>query len=179
VLARKVVSLQRVANGITATPDSKIIFIAESARGGFGVYARTDDDELHFKEFVRVNGFADNINFNDDGYVDDTHWGESSITAGCHPNILSLVRCARGKQNAPSWIVSFRPQSEGIDQDPLDRGLYRAKNYKDTWHVTTELQDDGNWFGGGTGAIIDHGRNVMIGTGLYDSNGAFICHRIK
>ena len=177
VLAKKVVSSQRVANGITATPDSKTIFIAESARGGFGVYVRTDDNDLHFKEFVRVNGFTDNINFNDDGYVDDSHWGRSSITAGCHPNILRLERFARGKQNAPSWIVSFRPESEGVGD--TSESLYRAKNYKDTWHVKTELQDDGEWFGGATGAIIDHGRNVMIGTGLYDSNGAFICKKVK
>ena len=179
VVARKVVSLQRVADGITATPDLKTIFIAESGRGGFGVYARTDDNELHFKEFVRINGLADNVNFNDDGYVDEEHWGKSSVTVGCHPNVLRLEKFARGKVSAPTWIVSFRPKGEGIDEDAFDQGLYRAKNYKDTWNVNTELQDDGEWFGGGSGAIIDHGRDVMIGTGLYDSNGAFICQKVK
>ena len=179
VVARKVVSLQRIANGITATPDLKTIFIAESARGGFGVYSRTDDNELHFKEFVRINGLADNVNFNDDGYVDEEHWGKSSVTVGCHPNALTLEKFARGKWNAPSWIVSFRPKGEGIDEDAFDQGLYRAKSYKDTWTVNTELQDDGEWFGGGSGAIIDHGRDVMIGTGLYDSNGAIICRKVK
>src|ERR1700689_4280285 len=88
-----------------------------------------------------------------------------------------LEKLARGKAGAPSWIVSFRPKREGIDEDAFDQGLYRAKSYKDTWTVNTELQDDGEWFGGGSGAIIDHGRDVMIGTGLYDSNGAFICRK--
>jgi len=179
VVARKVVSLQRLANGITATPDLKTIFIAETARGGFGVYARTDDNELHFKEFVRINGLADNVNFNDDGYVDEDNWGKSSITVGCHPNVFRLEKFARGKGNAPSWIVSVRPKAEGMEEDPSAQGLYMAKNYKNTWHVTTEFQDDGEWFGGGTGAIIDHERDVMIGTGLYDSNGAFICRKVK
>ena len=179
IRAKKVVSLQRVANGITATPDLKTIFIAESARGGFGVYTRGEGDELHFEEFVRINGFTDNINFNDDGYVDEDNWGHSSVTAGCHANILRLEKTVRGKQNAPSWIVSVERKAVGMEDDPSDQGLYRAKNYKDTWHLKTELQDNGEWLDGATGAIIDHGRGVMIGTGLYDSNGAFICRKVK
>lgn len=178
VVARKIVSYQRVANGICSTPDMEMVFIAESARGGFGVYSRNEDtNDLLFQEFVRINGFTDNLNFNDDGYIDKDHWGDSSIIVGVHPNILRLEGFARNKDSAPSWIVSARPTKDGLMEDPADRGLYRAVNRKNNWHIQTELQDDGGWFGGGTGAIVDNGRGVMIGTGLYDANGAFICRK--
>jgi hypothetical protein len=44
--------------------------------------------------------------------------------------------------------------------------------------VKTELQDDGMWFGGVTGGMIDAGQGIMIGSGLYDENGAFICRKV-
>ena len=177
VVVRKAVSLQRVANGIASTPDLELLFIAESARGGFGVYSRTSENDLKFQEFVRINGFTDNLHFNDDGYVDKDNWGKSSVIVGVHPNILRLEKFVRNIQSAPSWIVSARPSKEEYQQDPNDQGLYKAKNYKSTWHIQTEFQDDGEWFGAATGAIVDEKRGVMIGSGLYDANGAFICRK--
>ena len=177
VVARKAASLQRVANGITSTPDLETVFIAESARGGFGVYSRTPGNDLKFQEFVRINGFTDNLHFVADGYINKDIWGKSLVIVGAHPNILRLEKFARNIQSAPSWIVSARPTKEESQQDPHDQGLYRAKNYKNTWHIQTEFQDDGKWFGGVTGAIVDEERGVMIGSGLYDANGAFICRK--
>jgi hypothetical protein len=176
VTAHKVVSLQRMANGITATPDMQTVFIAESARGGFGIYTRTAKNKLDFKEFISINGLTDNLHFNDDGYIDKDNWGESSVIVGAHPNIVRLVKFAKGERNAPSWIVSVRPAKDGLKKDA--EGLYRASNYKDDWHVKTELQDDGTWFGGVTGGMIDAAQGVMIGSGLYDENGAFICRKV-
>src|SRR5208282_1261229 len=167
VVVRKAVSLQRIANGIASTPDLELLFIAESARGGFGVYSRTSENDLKFQEFVRINGFTDNIHFNDDGYVDKDNWGKSSVIVGVHPNILRLEKFARNIQSAPSWIVSARPSKEEYQGDPHDQGLYKAKNYKNTWHIQTEFQDNGEWFGAATGAIVDEKHGVMIGSGLY------------
>jgi hypothetical protein len=175
IKAETAVSLQRIANGITASPDLERVFIAESARGGFGVYARTADNKLDFQEFVSINGFTDNLHFNANGYIDKDNWGNSAITVGVHPNIVRLVNFAKGVENAPSWIVSVRPSKEGLEKDPKDMGLYVAKNYKEFWHVKTEVQDDGQWFGGATGGFIDGERGVLVGTGLYDANGAIIC----
>lgn len=171
------VRLQRIANGITATPDLGRVFIAESARGGFGVYARTQDNKLDFQEFISINGFTDNLDFSADGYIDKDHWGNSAVIAGVHPNILRLVDCAKGGQNAPSWVVSVRLSRDGMENDPKDKGLYAAKNYKKLWHVKTEVQDDGSWFSGATGAFVDGERRILVGTGLYDDNGAFMCQR--
>lgn len=175
--ARTAVSLQRVANGITASPDLERVFIAESARGGFGVYARTADNKLDFQEFVSINGFTDNLHFNADGYIDKDNWGNSCITAGVHPNILKLVQFAKGVANAPSWIVSVRYSHDSLAQDPKDKGLYAAKNYKEPWRVKTEIQDDGGWFAGATGGFIDAKEGVLVATGLYDANGAIICSK--
>ena len=177
VEATVAMSQHRVANGITATPDLETVFIAESARGAIGVYSRTPENKLEFQEYVSINGLVDNLHFNDDGYVNKNNWGQSSVVVGVHPNILRLEKFARGKQNAPSWIVSVRPAESRLKQDPSEQGLYKAKNYNEKWYVRTELQDDGNWFGGGTGGFIDAKRGVMMGSGLYDSNGAFICRR--
>jgi arylesterase / paraoxonase len=177
VVVRKAVSSQRVANGIASTPDFETVFIAESARGGFGVYSRTSENDLKFQEFVRINGFTDNLHFNDDGYIDKNNWGKSSVIVGVHPNILRLEKFARNIRSAPSWVVSVRPATDEYQEDPHDQGLYKAKNYKNMWHVQTEFQDDGEWFGAATGAIVDNERGVMIGSGLYDSKGVFICRK--
>jgi hypothetical protein len=64
-----------------------------------------------------------------------------------------------------------------MENDPKDKGLYAAKNYKKLWHVKTEVQDDGSWFSGATGAFVDGERRILVGTGLYDDNGAFMCQR--
>ena len=177
VVARTAVSLQRIPNGITSTPDLETVFIAESGRGGFGIYERTSRNDLEFREFVRINGLVDNLNFNDDGYINKDNWGRSSVIVGVHPNILRLIKYVKNKQNAPTWIVSARPTKSGLGRDPANEGLYRAKNYQESWHIQTELQDNGEWFGGGSGAIVDSNRGAMIGTGLYDTNGAFICRK--
>ncbi len=171
------VRLQRVANGITATPDLERVFIAESTRGGFGVYARKENNELDFQEFISINGFTDNLHFSADGYINKDNWGNSAVVAGVHPNILRLVECAKGGRNAPSWVVSVRPSRDGMESDPKDQGLYRAKSYKELWHVKTEVQDDGQWFSSATGAFVDEEKGVLMGTGLYDDNGAFMCLR--
>ena len=179
IKARKVVFGQRAANGITATPDLDMVFIAESTRGGFGVYKRTEDNSLDFQEYVKINGHTDNVHFHADGYINAENWGNSAVYAGLHPNIVRLVKFVKGIQNAPSWIVSARPAREKMEGDPSDyKGpLHRARADKETWDVRTEFQDAGEWFGGATGAIVDKQRGVMIGGGLYDANGAFICHK--
>ena len=170
-------SQQRIANGISSTPDLEMVFIAESTRGGFGIYSRAPDNELVFQEFVRINGLTDNLNFNDDGYINKDNWGKSAVIAGVHPNVLRLEKFARNKQSAPSWIVSARPLEHELERDPEGQGLYRAANQKNKWHIQTELQDDGEWFGSATGIIVDK-EFGMIGVGLYDSNGAFMCRKI-
>jgi arylesterase/paraoxonase len=177
VLANRAVSHQRIANGITATPDLETVFIAECAAGGFGVYTRTPDNVLHFKEHVPINAIIDNLHFVADGYVSKDNWGKSYVIVGAHPNPLLLKNDAANKANAPSWLVSARPAADGLKSDPTDQGLYKAKNYKKTWHVQTELQDDGDWFSTSCGAIADMDRGVMVGSGLYDENGAFICRK--
>jgi arylesterase / paraoxonase len=177
--ARKVVTGQRMANGITATPDLERIFIAESTRGGFGVYKRQDDSSLEFQEHVKINGHTDNIQFHDHGYVNVENWGESALYVGLHPNVVRLVKFVKGIQNAPSWIVSARPAGHGGQMDPSDdKELYKAQTDKETWSVRTEFQDTGEWFGGATGAMLDEKRGVMIAGGLYDANGAFICRKM-
>jgi Arylesterase len=177
VIAHTAVSLQRLANGITATPDLETVFIAECGGGGFGVYTRTPDNVLNFKEHVSINGIIDNLDFVADGYVDKDNWGNSYVVAGAHPNVLLMQKDLANKENAPSWVVSARPAAQGLQSDPTDQGLYKAKNYKTTWHVKTELQDDGDWFSTSSGAMVDMDRGVMIGGGLYDENGAFICRK--
>lgn len=178
VVARTAVSQQRVANGICSTPDFETVFIAESVRGGFGVYSRAPNNELVFQEFVRINGLTDNLNFNDDGYINKDNWGKSAVIAGVHPNVFRLEKFARNEQPAPSWIVSARPMEHELEGDPEGQGLYRATNQKNKWHIQTELQDDGEWFSSATGATVDNGFGVMIGVGLYDSKGAFTCRKI-
>src|SRR5579859_6972350 len=107
VKAKTAVSLQRVANGITATPDLELVFIAESARGGFGIYKCTPDNKLDFQEYISVNGLPDNLHFDDDGYVNKDNWGKSSVVVGAHPNVLKLEKIKASADNtAPSWIVS-------------------------------------------------------------------------
>jgi len=176
-VAQIAMSRQRVANGITATPDLETVFIAESTAGAIGAYSRTPDNKLQFKEYIRMEGLLDNLHFNDDGYHDEHDWGNSCVTAGAHLNIIHLTKQARGTGYAPSSIVTARPAKIRSEDRQSDRGLHRAKDHKETWHVQTELQDDGKWFSGATGAFIDARRGVMIGVGLYDSNGAFICRR--
>lgn len=176
-VAQIAMSQQRIANGITATPDLETVFIAETAAGAIGAYSRTPDDKLQFKEYIKMEGLLDNIHFNDDGYLDGDNWGNSCVTAGAHLNMIHLIKQARGTGYAPSLIVSARPAKIRSKERQPDRGLSQSKDYKETWHVQTELQDDGKWFSGATGAFIDTQRGVMIGVGLYDSNGAFICRR--
>jgi hypothetical protein len=178
VTAEIAVSFQRVANGIAATPDLETVFIAESGGAGFGVYTRHSDNTLSFQEHVTMNGHADNIHFVEDGYIDKDNWGKSHLLVGLHPNVFRMMDTAANKRNAPSWIVSARPTLNEPSTDPTDKGLYKAKNYLPTWHIQTELQDDGEWFGSSCGAVTDSEKDVMVGSGLYDSHGAFICQKL-
>ena len=183
LIARKVARFQRVANGITSTPNFSTLFIVESSRGGFGVYSRDAvTNNLKFKEFVSINGHGDNIHFDNQGYISSDEWGQSQLVIGAHPNIIHLTQDVKGIRKAASWILSARPVKDGVKEKEDPRGakaekLYRARNYKESWNVRTEVQDDGEWFRSATGAAIDHSRGVMIGTGLYDDHGAFLCRK--
>jgi hypothetical protein len=115
ILARKVVSFQRLANGITATPDLSQIFIAESGRRIWGLLSQPSGQFLHFDKFVRINGHTDNLHFVAKDYLSPASWGQSFVMAGVHPNILSLRRSAKGG-TAPSWIVSVRPGNETLEE---------------------------------------------------------------
>jgi arylesterase / paraoxonase len=178
ISAQKVVSLEGMTNGIASTPDLSQIFIAESGRGAFGIYNRNPTtNTLTFSRYVRINGHPDNLHFVSVGYRDANDWGQSFVVVGVHPNIFLLRRAVAGGV-APSWIVTAG-KGENVPAEERVGELHRTKKYGEDWDVRTLVQDGGEWFSGATGAVVDVERGVMVGSGLYDSHGAYVCRKTR
>ncbi len=114
---REVASEIDYANGINFDPTRNLVFVGSSRGFEVLVYERLERGTLNFIESIPLPAGADNIEFDQNGY----------LLIGCHPNLMAFARYAQGKEMyAPSEIIRIN---------------YKAKS---DYSVTSVFKDDGS-----------------------------------
>lgn len=178
------------ANGI-ASGQGGTIYVASSSLGSVQVLERTNASSTLLRKKGEIQfGYAiDNVHvFASTASSTAGGRGGDVVLVGGHPSFLSLVKLAANPHAdlvAPSWLslATARTETE-TEKDTKSRAVgsgkpsWHAPTRNAAWDTRTLYQDDGHHFSSSTGAAVDSKRDVLVGTGLYET-GVLVCRGVR